>query len=197
MINEKHTDKRYEKKCAKCGSVFFRDKRCTWKHWSKAKFCTRLCALNVSHDMHVAARGSIKDALMSYVVISDESECWGWIGTVDAHGYAVFSYESKKRKAHRVSAQCHIGEIPKNRMVCHKCGNKKCSNPDHLYFGTSVDNGVDGVNLKENKSVKMTKDGVLWIRGNNKISAKEVSSKFGISISMVYRIRRKEKWAHI
>jgi hypothetical protein len=31
----------------------------------------------------------------------------------------------------------------KTGYLCHACGNEKCSNPEHLYWGSSSDNSID------------------------------------------------------
>lgn len=45
--------------------------------------------------------------------------------------------------AHRVSYEYFKGRIPKGKIICHKCDNPKCINPDHLFVGTRTDNYWD------------------------------------------------------
>lgn len=80
------------------------------------------------------------------LVRSDMSPCWRWIGgTLSSAGYGQISIDNEFWNAHRYSYYIHNGyvEIEKGKHICHKCDNKECSNPDHLYLGTPKDNAKD------------------------------------------------------
>ena len=72
--------------------------------------------------------------------VSKTPGCWKWVGYVHhASGYGGYS----QMKAHRRAWELTNGPIPNGMHVLHKCNNKLCVNPQHLYLGDASDNAKD------------------------------------------------------
>lgn len=78
-----------------------------------------------------------------WIHIKKTSTCWIWDGNKSTHGYGRIRVHPKQIKAHQFSWIIHNGKIPNKFHVLHKCNNKSCVNPCHLYIGTHQDNMRD------------------------------------------------------
>lgn len=78
------------------------------------------------------------------------SGCWLWTASIfRQNGYGAFGLwapeDSRHRMwlAHRAAWRLFCGVIPAEAQVLHRCDNKPCVNPEHLFLGNDQANRSD------------------------------------------------------
>lgn len=98
------------------------------------------CVCSPMHRSKMKASERLKERFWKKVVKLDQ--CWIWHTRPKKYGF--FSLNGKVMNASRASYLLNIGPIiPEKLDVCHKCNNKACVRPDHLYLGTRSQNMKD------------------------------------------------------
>jgi len=84
--------------------------------------------------------------------------CWEWSSRLSKKGYGQFGCSRHNKKinhsSHRVSYEMFTGKLLGTYCACHKCDNRKCVNPTHLFPGTILDNNIDRDNKGRNNALR-------------------------------------------
>lgn len=131
--------------------------------------------------------------------------CWDWKGSKGPGGYVNIRYNRKKILAHRISWIIHNGEIPDCLFVCHKCDNRRCTNPDHLFVGTTQENTKDRDEKKRqihgsrHHKSKLTESDVVEIKKRLVlgIPSKKIADEFGVTDGSIWFIKHGITWRHL
>lgn len=148
----------------------------------------------------------IAESFWSKVQSQESHECWDWTGSVfQATGYGQFASGRRyglSSNASRAAWMLAHGPIPSGLYVCHKCDNKLCCNPEHLFLGTQQDNMDDLVAKgrqckgESHGKSRLTQTQVEEILKDSR-KGKAVAKEYGISEGHLSYIKSRRKWSHI
>ena len=138
----------------------------------------------------------------SYVERGDG--CWRWKGGGE---YGVFSIQGALYLAHRVAYRLATGR-PVMGLVCHKCDNPHCVNPEHLYLGDKRTNLLDAIERGQRRydtqakgeahgGAKLNRGQVVEIRGriaSGGETYEQIGATYGVSKATVGHIATGRKW---
>lgn len=162
-------------------------------------------------------RSDAVERFWSKVDCGDPDECWNWKAGVRS-GYGEFWIDGRNVGAHVYSYTIEHGEVPDGFVVCHKCDNPRCVNPNHLFTGTYSDNTQDMISKgrlvrtrkpngsyrtgSEQHSSKLTEEDVIAIRemyqkGENGHGVRILAKKYNVRPFSIYSIVNNLTWRKI
>lgn len=121
----------------------------------------------------------------------------------NGRGYIRLKHEGSYRGVHQITWEECFGPIPPGMCVCHKCDNRACINPEHLFLGTDSDNKRDCVAKNRQARgathgrTKLTIDSVRHIRDIYKpriYTIRRISREFGVGYTTVRHILTRKNW---
>lgn len=155
--------------------------------------------------------------------VDKSGDCWVWTRPPTHNGYGRLAFGGRLHRrvvlAHRMSWELSRGPIPSGMFVLHKCDNRLCVRPEHLWLGTRRDNALDMVRKGRSafqlyperyraewgSGSKLTWENVIAIRKRWKAMRKrkifrgqesmaKIAKDFGITSSLVGYVVRYKIW---
>jgi hypothetical protein len=146
------------------------------------------------------------ELIKSRIEVRTKDECWHWTGKRSWDGYGRVRVDGRDIMAHRAVWLIEVGPIPEEMFVCHRCDNRLCVNPEHLFLGTHDENMQDMVKKRRQRagerhpSAKLSAAAVRAIRqdyANGLSTQQELAARFGVAPSLIHRVIHGESWRSV
>lgn len=187
------TAREYE--CARCGKRF---SSYASRSRTRRQYCSQSC--------YQPGSDGIIALLTAKIAVSHDTGCWEWQGTCNRFGYGQVWYLRQTRLVHRVSAAIFAGfDLFSKADIAHKCDNRRCYNPDHLFITDAAGNIHDAVRKgrhshgERSAQAKLTEADVQTIRArhaNGELFA-PLALEFGVSQRAIRSVVSRETWKHV
>lgn len=121
------------------------------------------------------------------------------------NGYGQLNVAKRHYVAHRFCWEIVYGKIPKKYCVLHRCDNRACVRPAHLFLGSTQDNTLDR-QLKwrtprgsKHYRAELTEDQVIEMRKRYDAGepAAHIADDFGLERRNGWQICTRLRWKHI
>lgn len=149
-----------------------------------------------------------------------KSDCWEWQGAKTSSGYGNLKWDGSSIQAHRVAFYLTDGGISFStgfrnegvakryrRFVLHRCDNRACCNPAHLFLGSMRTNQLDAYAKgrktqprSQHANAKLTPTQVREIRssyGKGEMLQVPLAKKYKVSQRTISLIVRNETYKDV
>lgn len=141
---------------------------------------------------------------LSCHVVDPETGCWNW-AKAQLCGYGVSSLGNCVCRAHRLSFAYYVCPVPDKAVVAHRCDNKACINPSHLFLTTQQGNMKDmvrkgrGLRGEAHPQAQLTTEDVREIKQSLRLGVMgtELAHRYGVTPSAICAINKGVTWSHI
>jgi hypothetical protein len=131
------------------------------------------------------------------IVAAELGPCWVWTGSVDKDYF----------KTHRISFSLENGPVADGVLTCHKCDNRPCVRPSHLFAGDALANALDMRVKGRGVDNSGERHGLSKLSGSDVLQIKrllgfglpnvEIANAYGIDRSYVSHIKSGRAWSHL
>jgi len=143
--------------------------------------------------------------IFNRIEVDPVTYCWEYTRGLNSDGYGCIDIHNKTFRVHRIMYEYIYGDIPADRpLILHRCDNRKCCNPMHLYAGTNRNNMDDMVSRnrssrsigENNGRSRLTDKKVIEIRESDEPQA-VLAKRFNVNQGTIWHIKARKTWKHI
>lgn len=120
--------------------------------------------------------------------------CLLWPKHIDKGGYGRIALRDKDKrtrhfKVHRLTWEVNNGPVPPDMCVCHRCDNRSCCNPTHLFLGTHAENARDRAEKGRGRHGERINKPMVTTLIRAGFSSKEIAKEMKIDLRSVERTK--------